>query len=826
MFPITDPLLIFTALISIMLLAPLLSERLRMPDLVFLLLAGMILGPHGLGILSRNTAVTMFGSVGMLYIMFMAGLDIDLYRFAQSRTRGIIFGLLTFAIPQTIGTLVGYYILDLSLVCSILLASMLASHTLLAYPVAGRLGISRTEPVAVAVGATMLTDILALLVLAVIADSTRGESLGVSFWLSIFGGLAGLILLTWYGIPRLTRWFFISVTETGGTQFVFVLFIVCGCSYLSHYAKMEPIIGAFLAGIAFSRLIPEQSVLRSRISFTGHTIFIPFFLISVGMLVNLRDISGGWNSLLTIASMIIVVIVAKYIAAWLAGRLFGYSKDAVKVMFGLSVVQAAATLAAVVVGYELKLFDETILNGAMAMIVVTCPLGSWTVNHYGRRLTNLVQVSDYIIDNQQRIMVPVSKPVRSSRLLDLSFLIRDKSLPGEIRALTIVHDGLELDQATSQAERLLADCLTHAAAADMEVMPSLRVDLNVSDGIIHAAKELQSDLVMVGWAEGQAIRNRIFGSLMENLLNSCPSRLLFCRLVSQPNTTGRVNLFLPPFSAKRIDIKQLATEIKDMARQSGSELRIYLAKNDSAILQDIFANTGHEHTTSYIECESLAQMRQKLFADMKKDDMVVISGERHDSPLWNPTVEKLPDILVNRFANNSMLVAFPPLILEKNRDTSVIMPTEPAGVLPFQLYGQDLSGNYSLEHTIKKMVNNVFEKDQKLCQEGISVLLNSMAYPVEMSSGIVLLHGHCEYLTRPALIVGHNPDLWRISSLNISARHLLLLLSPKNQPADIHLRSLAELARKFHNPDVATSISLANNAGEICELIRNSKINQ
>ncbi|MCU0858305.1 MAG: cation:proton antiporter, partial [Pontiellaceae bacterium] len=367
MFPVTDPVLVFTILALVILIAPVFYEKWRIPDLVLLLGSGALLGPNGLHVLERGSAVTLLGSVGMIFIMFLAGLEIDLYRFSRSYKKSIVFGLLTFIIPQTLGTLAGLYILKMDLKTSLLLASMFASHTLLAYPLAGRLGIARSEPVAITVGATMITDTLALLVLAVIADSARGIALTFGFWATIVFGMTTLTLLILKVVPFISRWFFQRVSEKSNAQFLFVMVVLCGGSYLSHFARVEPIVGAFLTGAAFNRLIPEHSPLMSRITFAGNTLFIPFFLISVGMLVDFRLMLSGTRSWLVGSTMVAMVVVSKYIAAQLSGRIFGYSRAAGQVMFGLSVVQAAATLAAVMIGHQLKIFDDAVLNGAIAM---------------------------------------------------------------------------------------------------------------------------------------------------------------------------------------------------------------------------------------------------------------------------------------------------------------------------------------------------------------------------------------------------------------------------------------------------------------------------
>ncbi len=814
MFPLNDPILVFTILVMTMLAAPLLAERLRVPDLVLLLGAGAVLGPNGLGVLARNSAVTLFGSVGLLYIMFLAGLEIDLHRFARTRQRSILFGLLTFAIPQGIGTLVGRYVLGFDWTTSILLASMFASHTLLAYPLASRLGISRTEPVAVTVGATILTDTLALLVLAVIADSARGASLGVAFWTGIGVGMAALVALTWWGIPRLTRWFFENVTETGGAQFLFVLATVCGCAYLSHFAKMEPIIGAFLAGAAFNRLIPEHSVLMNRVVFAGNTLFIPFFLISVGMLVDPGALLANPRSWLVAATMVATVIATKYAAAWLAGKLCGYDRDSRKVMFGLSVVQAAATLAAVLVGYDLKIFDETVLNGAIAMIMVTCPLGSWMVDRHGRALAGQTLPRERAVVSAQRLLVPVANPEYATRLLDLAFLLRDTSAPDTIHPLTIVQEDAETDDAVTQGEKLLAHCLSHAAAADIPVHPSVRVDLNVSDGIVHAAKELRPGATLVGWGYEHSVRSRVFGTVMDNLLEACPSRLFFCRLVRPLNTTRRLLFPLHPLAERRRDLALLLRDAKYLSRQIGAEMRVYLSGKDSAKLRRVVESARPSRPVAFVESESLGETRSRLFADVADGDTILLPGERRSGVLWTPTVDRLPETLASRFPEANLLVAYPQL----TTDEDCFRPEDDnADTEAFVLHAVDIDNGVDLGEALRGMIEVAFPGRARLISESHRLLsASAVAYPVEVADGIVLLHGHCEDLVQPVLIVGRGS--LELPGVKIKARILLALLSPKDQSPDHHLKSLVELARRFHDSAFAGTIANAASAEEVCRL--------
>jgi len=817
--PISDPILTFTILVLVMLLAPVLAERLRVPDLALLLGAGALLGPNGLGLLARTTAVTMFGGVGLLYIMFLAGLEIDLDRFARTRRRSVLFGLLTFAIPQGLGMLAARYVLGFGWPTSILLASMFASHTLLAYPLASRVGIARTEPVAVSVGATILTDTLALLVLAVVADSARNMELGVAFWAGLAVGMAALIALTWWGIPHLARWFFEHVTEAGSAQFLFVLAVVCLCAYLSHFAKMEPIIGAFLAGAAFNRLIPPHSVLMSRIVFTGNTLFIPFFLISVGMLVDTRAMAADANGWLVAGVMVVAVITTKYAAAAVAGRLFGYGADSRRVMFGLSVVQAAATLAAVLVGYELGIFGDAVLNGAILMIMVTCPLGSWFVDRYGRRMAASIGVPEAASDGRQRIVVAIKSPEMAARLLDTAFLLRDTSSPGSIHPVTIVRDEGNVDQAVAGGERLLAHCLARASAADIPVDPSVRVDFNASDGILRAARELRASLVLVGWGGRQSLGSQLFGTVKTNLLDDCPSRLTFCRLVRPLNTSSRLIVPMPALVERRQDLSAFLRDVKFLSRQIGATIRVYLPTRQMSALRQAVESARPSRPVEIVEAESPADMRSRLFHDIGPGDTVFFPAERRHSPLWTPLWDGLPQRLAERFPENNLLVAYPPLV-EAGEMPAAQPETQTDTAPPLRLAAVDLPPQTTLHDALAQMAEAAFGGRPDLVSRVQDLLqVSAASYPVELAPGTVLLHAHSEGLQAPLLIVARAATPVAGGGAWTAPLRILALLSPIDQAPEVHLKALAQVARRFHDAAFVARAEAAASAEDLCALL-------
>jgi len=820
MLTVTDPVLIFAILALVMLVAPVFADRLRIPDLVLLLLAGAVLGPHGLHILDRSSAVTMLGSVGLLYIMFLAGLEIDLFRFMRSYRKSVVFGLLTFLIPQLLGTLAGHYLLGMGWAASILLASLFASHTLLAYPLASRLGIARSEPVAITVGATIITDTLALIVLAVIADMARGVTLNFGFWVTVILGIGTLSLLIWKVVPYVSRWFFQNVTEKSNAQFLFVMVAVCALGYLSHFAKMEPIIGAFLVGAAFNRLIPENSPLMSRITFAGHTLFIPFFLISVGMLVDPAAMLTGSRSWIVGGTMVVMVIVTKYAAATLCRLLFGYTSAAGKVMFGLSVVQAAATLAAVVVGHDLGIFDDTVLNGAISMILVTCPLGSWMVARYGRQMALETPVPVSTALASQRILIPVTHISTATRLLDLAFLLRNEARPGGIYPLTIVPDQSNADAAVDAAENLLGSCLAHAASADILIEPSLRMAVNVSDSIVQVSRERRAGIVLLNWSGRSTSSIRIFGSVMQNLVQNCFSQLIVCRLTTPFNTAKRLMVLFPPFASRRRDIGVFIQNIKWLAHRAGLELWVYLpGLREGDALTALLKQTKPDCPLNFADGEAWSQARAAMFNAIAPDDVIVLPLDRRNGIMWSPEMDRLAELVSSRFPQNNLLICYPSLAMLDTQTDELTEISAEESYFPVQL-PFELAHGVTLEEALHHLTAVAFPDHPHEALAAFSSLLASAhSYPVELAAGMVLLHARFGNLPRAQLMVCHAPEGWRFESLPEPAVWILVLLGSKERPPEDHLKTLSAVAGRLHSIEEKQQLNPATSAAELCALL-------
>lgn len=506
--PLEDPILKFLLILVIILAAPLLLNKLKIPYLLGLIIAGAVIGPHGLNLVLRDSSIILSGTAGLLYIMFLSGLDMDMSDFRKNGTRSLVFGLYTFCVPLLLGILAGYYILGFSIYSSILLAGLFASQTLIAYPIVSKLGIARDKAVTIAVGGTVITDTLALLLLTVIVGMVTGNTDDM-FWyrlgISVVLCIAFIMLL----FPLIGHWFFKHCSDNI-SQYIFVLVMVFLGAYLAHLAGLEPIIGAFLAGLALNRLIPRTSPLMNRIEFVGNAIFIPFFLIGVGMLIDYRAFFRDWESIKVAAVMIVLITAAKYIAALLTQKTFKLSSDQRTVIFGLSSAHVAATLAAVMVGYNviigqtpdgepIRLLGESVLNGTILMILATCTISTFATQRGAHNIAiKGVRENDESTEHQdEHILIPVSNEESVRELVTLGNVLKSKKNHNGFYALHAIDNKVEDSGLEKRARKILETAATAAAASDIYLHELLRYDVNISNAIASVAKEQSiTDIVM------------------------------------------------------------------------------------------------------------------------------------------------------------------------------------------------------------------------------------------------------------------------------------------------------------------------------------------
>ena len=519
--PLTNPVLIFSLILLIILLSPIVLKKLNIPGIIGLIISGVVIGPHGLNILAKNSAIDLFSTIGLLYIMFIAGLELDMKEFQKHKNKSLVFGLFTFILPLLLGFPVCYYLLKYQINSSFLTASMFATHTLVAYPIVSRFGISKNKAVAITVGGTILTDTAVLLILAVVLGSANG-SLNHEFWLRMGTSLAIFSVIMFFGVPRMAKWFFRKLESEKTSHYIFVLSVVFFSAFLAQVAGVEPIIGAFVAGLVLNKLIPHSSALMNRIEFIGNAIFIPFFLISVGMLVDIRVILKGPTALIVAGALTVTALVGKWLAALLMQKVFRYTRTERQLIFGLSAAHAAATLAIILIGYKEGILDENILNGTIILILITCLTASFVTENAAKKMvidTDMEILPDAVTDSQQEhILLPVEDYRTIEPMLELAVFIKDKRSPNPITLLSIVPNNDETEKNLLIARKNMEDIQRVASATDTNINTIASIDYNAASGTIRTAKEIMADTILLEWPERSSILDRVFGERTENIL--------------------------------------------------------------------------------------------------------------------------------------------------------------------------------------------------------------------------------------------------------------------------------------------------------------------
>ena len=665
--PLTDPVLKFLLILVIILSAPLLLNKLKIPHLLGLIIAGAIIGPNGLNLVLRDSSIILSGTAGLLYIIFLAGLEIDMGDFKKNSGRSFVFGMYTFLIPMALGIVAGLYVLHFSMETSILLASMFASHTLIAYPIISKLGITKDKSVTITVGGTMITDMLALLVLTVIVGMATGV-IGEHFWTRLSISIVIFVLFVVIAFPIAGRWFFKHVQDSI-SQYIFVLVMVFLGAYLAELAGIESIIGSFLAGLSLNRLIPRSSPLMHRVEFIGNSIFIPFFLIGVGMLIDYRAFFTSFDTIKVGIVMIIVATIAKYAAAWLTQKTFRMSVDQRRIIFGLSNAQAAATLAAVMVGYNvilgqtpegepIRLLNESVLNGTILMILVTCTMASFSAQRGAHNLAATASSeTDETGDHKERILIPLSNEDTAEELVNLSLATKSKKNTHHLYALNILDDKVSGDdQQLKKSRRLLENAALTAAATDTHLQELQRYDLNVTNAILSVILEHRITDLVLGLHKEKGIPSSFLGRITEGILDYSDVTTLIYKPAQPLSTMKRHLVVIPVQAEKEAGFPQWVARVWNVIQNTGAKAIFYGSSDTLGRLKTLLGKRGGEmEFTEFSDWEDFLI----VFRDVHKDDNLWIVMSRHNGISFNPSMNRIPGYLNKYFQQNSFILVYP-----------------------------------------------------------------------------------------------------------------------------------------------------------------------
>lgn len=664
--PIEDPVLKFLLVLIIILAAPLLLNKIKVPHLLGLIIAGAIIGPNGFNVLARDSSIVVTGTTGLLYIMFLAGLEIDMGDFKKNKWKSLGYGAYAFIFPFILGFLGSYYLLGFSSLTSVLFASLFSSQTLITYPLVSKLGIAKNRAVNITVGGTMITDIATLLVLAVVVGMVQGN-VGTSFWVKLLVSFILFSLIVLMIFPIIGRWFFKKVSDKI-SQYIFVLVMIYLAALLAELAGIEAIIGAFFAGLALNRLIPHASSLMNRVEFVGNAIFIPFFLISVGMLIDFTVFFKSFETIKVAIIMLVASIGGKYISAVITQKTFKFTKEEGKLIFGLSSASAAATLATVMVGYNIilsesetgepvRLLNEHVLNGSILLILISCTISSFISMSSAQKIAE-IDNEDTVSGNnheEENILLAINYEETVERMVNLGILIKAHSNTEDFFALNVINEDKN-ESSVKNAEKLLHLATDIAASADLKLKPLKRYDNDVINGVNNVIKEQKITDLIVGLEIEKGFSPSFSFNLYNGYLQNDDVNIFVYHAAQPLSTIKKYAVMIPENAHKEAGFFHSLLRVWNIARNSGATLIFYAPEDIVGILQKIIKKAN-------IEAEFIIMNTwkdgEKTAAELKEDEALILFMAKRGMQSYVPRMRLIPELLNKSLKNNNYLLIFP-----------------------------------------------------------------------------------------------------------------------------------------------------------------------
>ena len=664
-FPITDPTLIFFVVMLIILFAPIVMGKLRIPHIIGMVLAGVAGGQYGLNILVRDDSFELFGKVGLYYIMFLASLEMDIEGVRRNKGRFGVFGLLTFAVPSVMTYVACITVLHYSVLASLLLGCIMASNTLIAYPIVGRYGLQRKPSVTLSVGSSMISLLMALVSLAAIVASYGGNT-GVMFWLLFVGKFVGYCVLMALLIPRLARWFLRRYSDAV-MQFIFVMSMLFMSAALSEAVGLEGIFGAFVAGLILNRFIPHVSPLMNRIEFIGNALFIPYFLIGVGMLINLQLLFAGGGILGVVIMIVVFGTVGKAVAAYLASWLFRLPLSSGNMMFGLTSAHAAGAIAMLMVGMKMEvapgvpLVTDDMLNGVVIMILFTCIISTIVTERSAQQITlrDKEMPEDSTASNsEEKVLIPMKYPEYAQRLVNLAMMMRNPKNNTQFVGLNVVYDDDDMLRNQEQGQRLLERMAQYSAATDIHMQTQVRVAANIANGIRHAYKEFRATEILIGMHMHPEVSQKFWGEFHQSLFNGLNSQIIMARLTQPLTTIRRIQVAVPSRAQFEPGFYRWLERLCRLGSNLECHTEFFGREDVLPLIENYVLSRHHDMRVSYTKMAHWAEM-PNLAASISPDNLFVVVTARKGTVSYKNALEFLPDEITRHFSGTNIMIIFP-----------------------------------------------------------------------------------------------------------------------------------------------------------------------
>ena len=665
-FPITDPTLIFFVVLLIILFAPIVMSKLRIPHIIGMVLAGVMIGQYGFNILERDNSFELFGRVGLYYIMFLAGLEMDMEGVKKNTRSFVVFGLLTCFVPFILTYAMATTVLSYSPAASFLLGCIMASNTLIAYPIVGRYGLQRHPSVMLSVGSSMISLFIALLLLAALTGSFNKDG-GWWFWPLFLMKFAAYCVGSVILIPKLTRYFLRRYSDAV-MQYIFVLGIMFLSAAMTSMIGIEGIVGAFFSGLILNRYIPRVSPLMNRIEFIGNALFIPYFLIGVGMLINVRTLFSGADMLWAVLLMVFFGTFGKALAAYVSSLMFRLSKADGHMMFGLTSAHAAGAIAMVMVGMRLEvapatyLISDDMLNGVVMMILFTCIISTLMTEHASQKIvieeSGKWKEEGGVREDDEKILLCVKYQDIAPQLLYLATLLRNERLKRDIVALNVVYDDKNSAQARVQGLRLLEQLQQQASASEVTVRTQVRLATNIANGIKHAFREFGCSEIIMGMHVHTDVNPRFWGEFIQSLYNGLNRQIILTRFVQPMSTLRRIRVAVPSRAEFEPGFHRWLERLSRLAGQLDCRIQFHGRKESLVLIAEYINNRHPNVRAEYTPMEHWNEL-PRLAADISEDHLFVVVTARKGTISYKNALERLPDELQRHFSGKNLMIVFP-----------------------------------------------------------------------------------------------------------------------------------------------------------------------
>lgn len=664
--PLENSILVFSVLLIVILLSPILFRRLHVPSIIVLIVSGILIGPNGFGIIAQSQSIDLFSTIGLLYIMFIVGLDLDLNEFRIHRFKSVVYGLLTFAVPMLSGYFVTVHVLDMSVIAGLLMACVFATHTLISYPIVSRMGVVKDTAVAVTVGGTIITDTAALFLLSFVLSQNSG-GLGWDFVVRIVVAAACLYLIVFKFFPTILKWFFKHLENEKGSHFILVLSIMFLSAYISEAAGFESIIGAFLAGLAINRLIPGSSALMNRIDFIGNAFFIPFFLINVGMMIDVFRVVTDGHVMFIALSLTGASFLGKWCAAFITQKVFSMSADQRRLIFGLSSSRAAATIAVLLVGVRVGIVDTVLLDAAVVVILLTCTVSS-VVTEWSAR--NIALGSDLKSDGDEtgnssgtklrsrgieNIVLPISLDTHFERLIDFALLIKNRKSSSPLIVGTVLPNNEDAEEQVRVTRDRLEKYVKEASASETALTVMTTLDFNMSSGIVRLTKEAMADIIVMGWPRRMGFVDKLLGANAGGIVEHTNKTVFMCRITRPMILHKRIVLLVPPHAHLESGFGLWFNKINKLSRELSLPILLLSDLETRGVIAEIISNRSRLYFSEYVHWNSLLRLKKIIYSN----DLVIVASARPGSPSYQQLLEQLPIELEIRFNKMDRIIVYP-----------------------------------------------------------------------------------------------------------------------------------------------------------------------